>query len=335
MKIESELLRVDRSSVYREYMRWPELARLGASVKLKTEVGNLDRVFLVGVGGSAAAGDIVAGWASTKKDVELLVFKGYVPVKDMRNTLVIACSASGNTLETINMAREAVERKAKIVLMSSGGKLEEMSRKWKVEHVPMPKTIAPRYALPFNITAITKIVSEVYSIESNSEIDDALSCMRKERNKLSPDKKEPRNRAIALAKLILGKVPKIYGSRITRGVAIRFKNSLNENAKKHACSETMPELFHNEVEAWEGESSSFVPFILRHSMEKKDEKSRIDRLVSLLCNVSAPIELRGEGRTSLAELMTLTYLLDFVSYYAAILSGTDPYPTKMIDKMRG
>jgi glucose/mannose-6-phosphate isomerase len=252
----------------------------------------------------------------------------------MRNTLVIACSFSGNTFETINMAYLSIKRNAKLLALSHGGILQRKSKEWGVEHIKMPKTVAPRYVLPFNIFAITKIVSSVYSINAEKEIKDSLEWMQKVRINISTESDIKNNTAIKLAESILKKVAKIYGDRITCGVATRFKNSINENAKRPACFETMPEAFHNDVVSWENGSSIFIPVILRHKDEDKDEKKRIDKFTSLLKDITNPLEVRGKGKKLLSELVTMTYLLDYASYYLAILSGTDPLPTKMIDVMR-
>jgi glucose/mannose-6-phosphate isomerase len=324
----------DRSGVHNEYRRWPELASLGAEIEISTEFKDVTRIIVAGVGGSAAAGDIVAGWASSFGNAEVLVFKGNIPVRDMSKTLVIACSASGNTKETIGMASYSIRNGAKVILMSSGGILFEKSKDWRVEHLRIPSTIAPRYVLPFNVMAIVRIVSNVFGIRVRSEIQDTLFWMGKVKEEIVPEVNERKNRSRAIARLIFKRIPKIYGSRITRGVAVRFKNSLNENAKMHACSETIPELFHNEVESWEMKSSLFIPFILRHSMETNEENRRINRLIEKLEEVTNPVQIRGNGNTSLSELMTMTYILDFASYYTALLLGVDPLPTRLIDSMR-
>jgi len=144
-----------------------------------------------------------------------------------------------------------------------------------------------------------------------------------------------RNPSKRLAASVWNSTPKIYGSTVTRGVAYRFKNALNENAKKHALADSTPELFHNEIEAWDGDVKGFTPVFLRHSREPRGEGTRIDSMIKILRRSRVKtVEERGSGRTPLGELSTLTYLLDFASYYVAIANGRDPYPTPLLDALK-
>src|SRR5207245_3746468 len=141
-----------------------------------------------------------------------------------------------------------------------------------------------------------------------------------------------RNPSKRLAACRLNSVPKIYGSTVSRGVAFRFKNALNENAKKHAFADSTPEILHNEIEAWDGDSKGFTPVFLRHSREPHSEGRRIDSMIRMLrASRVKTVEERGSGETPLGELSTLTYVLDFASYYVAIESGRDRYSTPLLD----
>jgi hypothetical protein len=47
-----------------------------------------------------------------------------------------------------------------------------------------------------------------------------------------------------------------------------------------------------------------------------------------------PVEVRGRGRSDLAQLVTMVYMLDWASYYVAIGMGRDPFPTRLMDRMK-
>lgn len=329
----SRMSEFDPSRVSATYEGWPDLAERGSEVELDLKK-SYSRVFVLGMGGSAAAGDILAGWLSARGGPEMRVFKGQVPEIDMTDALVIACSASGETRETISMMEAVMKTEADMVCISSGGTVARLSAEHKLPFVQMPAVKAPRYMLPFMVFSFFAIVDKALSLRADVEAKDALTEMVSVAGKIGPDSPQGSNPSKDLAASLVKGYPKIYGSAVTRGAAVRFKSVVNENAKRHASVELMPELFHNEVEAWETKSD-FVPVFLRHSREGKDVAKRCDHLGTILgARGVGPLTMRGVGKTSLSELVTLVYELDFASYYLAIALGRDPMPTAMIDQLR-
>ncbi len=330
-----QIEKTDSKAVHKAYERWPDLARKGFGVGFSLPRGDLHKAYVLGMGGSAAGGDIVASWLAGRPALEMAVFKGQLSIGDMSDTLAIAVSASGETEETIEMMKTAVARGATVVSISSGGTLMDVSRRLGVQHVRMPKVIAPRYMLPFIVFACLAVVNSGLGLRCGREAEDAFSEMDAEAEQIGVGSPVSRNPAKRLALSLAGKTPVIYGSKTTRGAGIRFKNVLNENAKVHALFYGIPDAFHNEVEAWEDPRDDFSPVFLRDSAEEDRDRKRTDLMVNLLSRAGkSPIEARGRGTTRLAQLMTLVYRLDMVSYYAALALGRDPYPTPFIDRLK-
>src|SRR5215831_2193037 len=152
--------RVDTHEVRKTYETWPDLASRGFRANAEVRESNYRRSYLLGMGGSAAAGDILSGWTAGMGGPELTVFKGHISATDMSDGLAIACSASGNTAETIQMMKTAVEKGATVVSISSGGELKELSEKSGIPHIMMPKVLAPRYLLPFMLFATLAVLNK-------------------------------------------------------------------------------------------------------------------------------------------------------------------------------
>jgi glucose/mannose-6-phosphate isomerase len=327
--------KIDIRAVHKTYERWPALARDGFKIKIELPKKRMRRAYVLGMGGSASGGDIIAGWLFGKSGREMAVFKGEFPVGDLSSTLAIACSASGQTEETITMLKTAVERHATVVSISGGGRLKEISEKLGVPHVQMPEVVAPRYMLPFMIFSTLAIVNQGLELGCEGEVEEAFPAMEAEGREIAISTGPLKNGAKALAHAILNKTPSIYGAIVTRGVGIRFKNILNENAKIHSHFDEIPDAFHNEIEAWEDPRLDFAPIFLRHSAESKHDRTREDRMIDILSAAGkAPIQVRGRGESSLAQLVSMVYRLDMVSYYVALGLGRDPFPTKLIDSLK-
>ncbi len=327
--------RIDTHDVYGTYEKWPSLARAGFRVKVEPAGKRLNKAYVLGMGGSASGGDIIAGWLSDRPGIEMAVFKGQLPIGDMSDAIAIACSASGETGETIQMLKGAVQRHATTVCISGGGTLKEVAGDLGVPHILMPKVVAPRYMLPFIIFSSLAALNGPLDLGCEDEAADAFSSMDDEERTLRVSLDAAKNPAKALAAKLMDKTPAIYGARVTRGVGIRFKNVLNENSKKHAHFDGIPDAFHNEIEAWEDSRAEFHPIFLRHQAEGAHDRERVDKMIKILANSGTdPVQVRGRGRSSLAQLVTMVYRLDLVSYYLAVGLGRDPFPTRFIDALK-
>lgn len=289
----------------------------------------------MGMGGSAAGGDILAGWLAGRPGVELTVWKGGPPARSLRETLAIACSASGDTVETVGMVKTAVRDDATTVCISAGGKLKELSQKLGVPHVMMPNVLAPRYMLPFVVFSCLSVLNQGLGLDCDREAQEALDAMAEEGNQIGYRSPTGSNPSKELALKLVARTPAIYGTAVTRGVGIRFKNVINENAKRHSYFDGVPDTFHNEIEAWEDSASDVLPVFLRHSADNPRDGLRIERMMHLLRGSgTAPIQVKGRGKSSLGQLMSMAYMLDLASYYLALSLGRDPFPTVLIDRLK-
>lgn len=327
--------KIDTRSVHETYIGWPGLAREGFNTDFEVPDGKVERTVVLGMGGSAAGGDIVTSWLTGRKGVEMAVFKGQVPIGDMRGTLAIACSVSGETLETVQMLRTAHERGAMLMSMSSGGKLAAESKRLGVAHIRIPRALAPRFSLPFIVFTLVSILDRVHGLRSSVDAQEAFHLMDQTATLVREEAPEEKDPAKRIARTLFEATPVIYGPRVTRGVGIRFKNVLNENSKKHALFDGIPDAFHNDVESWEDPTTEFRPMFLRHTQEDGTEKERTDAMVQMLTDAGkAPLEVRGRGKGSLSQIMTMVYELDMVSYYLAVGLGRDPFPVDLIERLK-
>ncbi len=329
------LKKVDSGQVYKAYRDWPALARSGFAVKFDPLRKKFNRAFVLGMGGSAAGGDIIAGWLSPRQDVEFAVFKGLVPVSEMDDTIVMACSASGQTKETVSMVKMAAKSDATIVCISAGGRLEEEAKTLGLQHLKMPKVVAPRYMLPFIVFSCLAVANASMGLKCEAEAEESISALEATSKQIDIDTPFSENASKQLAEKLIRATPAIFGDHVTRGVGIRFKNAMNENAKRHAYFDMMPDLFHNEIQAWEDPEKSFVPVFLRHTGEDQRDSKRAGAMRKMLVGLGkAPIEARGTGDGILSQLMTMVYDLDMASYYVAVGLGRDPLQTSLIDRLK-
>lgn len=331
----SQIRKIDTGHVFEAYRDWPKQARSGFEVKFEPPARAFKSAFVLGMGGSAAGGDIIAGWLSPRRDLEFSVFKGQIPLSDMRDSIAIACSASGQTQETIAMLKTAASNRATVVCISAGGRLMEEARSLGLQHLSMPKAVAPRYMLPFIVFSCLAVLNAAMRLKCEDEANESITELEAMAKKIDIDTALSTNSSKQLAEKLLHATPAVFGDSVTRGVGVRFKNAMNENAKKHAYFDMLPDMFHNEVQAWEDPQSNFLPVFLRHTAEGAVEKKKTDAMAKLLAGLgNTPVEARGAGRGILSQLMTMVYHLDMTSYYVAVGLGRDPLRTELIDRLK-
>src|ERR1700710_1181166 len=130
--------------------------RQAAQLEYKYDVPKIDGEFsnivFAGMGGSALPALLSRTWPGYKIPFEVCR-QYHIPAYVSDKTLFIASSYSGNTEETLSALAEAADKKAFIVVMAGGGKLEELAAANGHIFVKLPKAEQPRYAVFYMLKA--------------------------------------------------------------------------------------------------------------------------------------------------------------------------------------
>jgi glucose/mannose-6-phosphate isomerase len=295
-------------------------------------------VIIVGMGGSAAGADLLAVSSLEQLDVPVLVHRGYgLPAAAGKHALVVAVSYSGETAEVLSAADAAVARGVPLVTLSAGGRLGELARSHRLPHVRVPGGLMPRMALGYLCFGVARILADVdLAVAADAELEAAVTRLESLARELAPARPTAQNEAKRLALAIGDRLPAIYGGPATGAVAYRWKTDLAENAKLLAVAGTVPEMNHNEIEAWRGPAARgrHVVF-LREEGEPREIARRFAVLHDLVGPAAGGVSecwARGTGRV--ARLVTLAYVGMWVSYYAAIARGEDPWTVPLLDEVK-
>ncbi|MGB9797175.1 MAG: bifunctional phosphoglucose/phosphomannose isomerase, partial [bacterium] len=262
---------VDKGDMFSLALRMPEdIENALADFESRTfSRFNPSNIVVCGMGGSAIGGDLVYSLLRDELPVPFFVLRDYnLPAFINRHTLFYAISYSGNTEETISAYKEAKARGARRVVISSGGKLQEI-----VEddvYIPLPPNLPPRFAFPFIFVPLLRSLESIGVVRRRNDWKEAIELLKELRENFSPLTPSQENKAKQLAYSLRGKLPLIYASSpLLYGVALRWKTQINENAKAHAYVDFFSELHHNEIMAWESREkvADFAVVILRDKGE--------------------------------------------------------------------
>ncbi|MFW6040378.1 MAG: bifunctional phosphoglucose/phosphomannose isomerase [Thermoplasmatota archaeon] len=296
-------------------------------------------IVVAGMGGSGIVGDILKSFLAHRISVPIYVNKDYsIPSFVDKNTLFFAISYSGNTEETLNATRKAIERGAKVIAISSGGEMEKICEENEKLLIKAPRGYPPRGAIAFMFIPVLKLLSEMLIYDSDVDLIDTISEIKKLRDRIKLDVETEKNEAKKLAKRLYRKIPVIYGHSIYNAVANRWHTQFNENSEILSWYGALPEMNHNEIVGWKGDKNAdiFAPVLLRC----KEEDDRINKRIELTKKMVFEdvsddiIEVMAEGDTPLAKILYLIYLGDYVSIYLALLYDRDPSPVDIIDELK-
>ena len=330
MKI-SDIQRYDSKKMYEAYEKWPEISQenyFSRDLK-KIQFKNIDHIVFAGVGGSGTIGDVVSSILS-KNDIHVNVVKGYLLPKTVdSNTLIVTTSVSGNSKEALTVLQNAKKSKGKFVAFSSGGKMKKYSIKNKIHYYEIPEIHSPRASFISYLYSTLNVLEDVIPVKKQN-VKESISMLMKTRKKISATNLTNSNPALSLAKWISG-FPIIYYPWGLHSAAIRFKNSLQENAKIHVFAEDIIESSHNGIVAWE-KRSKIKPILIvgRDDYIKTKERWKVIKEFFELNKIQYN-EVRSANGNILTKLVNLIYLLDYTSIYLAFLSKTDPTPVKPIE----
>lgn len=278
---------------------------------------DLSHVVIAGLGGSGIAGAITRAWAFDKMSIPVDMIGDYhLPKYISDKTLVVLNSYSGNTEETLSMLEDAEASGARILILSSGGKITEIAEKKSYPLYKIESGFQPRMTIGYGLTYLLQILSELmdgeYSLDSTREELEETIRFFEENN----DRQEGSAEQIFqfFSSSLKNKFV-ILADREFYPVAVRFTQQLNENAKLEGFAHVVPESNHNVIESY----TDRLPtnFILLYSIMNYRVEARFDFLASHLELENNKVLPMRIPEYNIQTIFDITYRLDWVSVLIA------------------
>jgi glucose/mannose-6-phosphate isomerase len=309
----------------------------GKSQKMAWRAGDISRVVICGMGGSAISGDMLAALVEDNCPTPIMVVRDYIlPAwANGASTLVVCLSHSGSTEETLSCARLAIQQGAKLLAITTGGELARLTSEyangvvWDYQYDAMPRA-ATGWLYGMLLSAFSRIG---LAGDLEADVQEAITAMEKYREQWRPEVMAAKNPPKRYAGQLVDCIPVIWGSGILAPVARRWKTQINENSKSPAYFELFPELNHNTVVGIDHPQE----MLRRHKFQIIQLYSqRYDHPRNLLRHqatteifreqaiITDSVKARGESK--LAQQMTTVQFGDYVSYYLAMAYEVDPTP---------
>lgn len=292
---------------------------------------DFNNIVFIGMGGSGIGAILIKNWFKDEIKLPILICQDYsLPEFVNEKTLVVACSYSGNTEETLSAVQEAHNKKAVIHGITSGGSLAKFCGDNFYSCSLVPAGFPPRTQLAYMSVLLTKVLiaHDLVSTSVLNSLSFAYTTLMKEQDTF---KQEGRK----IAEIIHNKRVIIYTDSKNEALAIRGKQQFQENAKLLCSHHVIPEMNHNELVGWAGGSSDIaVLFLKTKTMHKQNEKrfSFTHKTVSKYTDTVYTLE--SEVTDPIISAMQMIHVLDWASFYLAELRNVDVIEIEVIDSLK-
>lgn len=304
---------------------------IGNKALLHEANNKIENVLICGLGGSGIGGSIVSELVVGYAKVPINVTKGYfIPAYVNKNTLVIISSYSGNTEETLNCMELAADREAKIVSITSGGKVLEISKQKGYDHIIVPGGMPPRACLGYSLTQLFFILGFYKIIDDRykKELENAIQLIDTEEKNIIAE-------ATQIAEKLSGKTPVIYATTYYEGIAIRLRQQLNENSKVLCWHQIIPEMNHNELVGWTQKNDNLSVLIFIDKEEYSRNLARIEINKEVIKKYTSNItEIYSKGNSAIEKAIYFIHLGDWVSVILGELRGADLMEINVINHLK-
>jgi len=309
-----------------------EAIEIANNTSLTSCTKEIRNVLICGLGGSGIGGTIVSDIISPKVNIPITSTKDYsVPNFVNEHTLVIANSYSGNTEETLYALEKCQAKGAEIAVITSGGKLKVIADKNKYNKIIIPGNQPPRAMFGYAFTELFFMLHHYRIIDDSfkTDFDKAITLIDSEKANIQ-------KQAISLAKKMHKQTPVIYVANGFEGVAVRFRQQLNENSKMLCWHHVVPEMNHNELLGWRTNINDLAVVYFRNKSDYNRNQIRMDINKKVISKFTENItQIWSKGDSLIENSLYHINLGDWVSWYLSVMNNVDAIEIDVIDFLKG
>lgn len=308
-----------------------ESITIGESIQLTPSTKPITKVCIAWLWGSGIGASIVRDYVNTYFSTIIEVRKDYdIPKWVDEYTLVIINSYSWNTEETISAMNKSLEKNAKIVAISSGGKIQQITQENNCDYIQIPWWLPPRAGLAYSL------IQQLYILLFFGLIDDSFKEQFQQSIKtLEHNAKLIRDNAKVWARQIHNTYPIIYVASNKEAVAIRFRQQLNENAKILCHHHVVPEMNHNELVGRAGADKTYSVLRIQTSYDHPKITQRMQINKEIIEKYTPhQYDIIAEWTSYREQILYLIHFTDRVSVYLADEKWIDPVEVNVIDYLK-
>lgn len=292
------------------------------------KVDDFSNIVIGGLGGSGIGGRLARLAFINKMPVPVEVFNEYhLPGYANEETLVILCSYSGNTEETLSMYSEALEKECTVVCVAAGGKLKSLAEEAGLPFYSVQEGFQPRMTLGFGLSTLVMILGELIGEDYTQELRGVEAMFKSPAEIVAKAQKMYQffQSTIAQKFVVVCDLP-------YEAVAIRFCQQIQENAKGEGFYAVLPEANHNMIESYYEKHNT--NFIFLNSGTNSRVNARFEFLKEVLDNLGNKVYEYPVAGTALNSIFEVIHATDWLSIWASNDKKVDNMQVGIITRLK-
>ena len=254
--------------------------------------------------------------------------------KEIRNILICGLGGSGiggTIVSDIITPKVNVPIAATIAIITSGGKFKEIAEENNYNRIIVPGNQPPRAMFGYAFTELFFMLNHYGIIDDSfkTDFDKAIAL-------LDSEKMDIQKQAMELAKKMYKQTPVIYVANGFEGVAVRFRQQINENAKMLCWHHVVPEMNHNELLGWRTNVDDLAVVYFRNKCDYDRNQIRMDINKKVITEYTENItEIWSKGDSLIENSLYHINLGDWVSWYLSEMNNVDAIEIDVINFLKG
>lgn len=325
----------DKSNVFGSVTALPEQIRHAweeaQKVTVPGEYRRINKAVMAGMGGSLLGARVIDSVYGAEFPCPLVLVNDYrLPAWVDEKTLIICSSYSGSTEETLSNAREALAKKAKLMVIAAGGELGQIAQANNLPYYQIiPKynlSNQPRMAIGYSLIGGLVLCQKAGLIPVNqTEIDQVIAAMKTVRA----------GEAETFAAKMIDKQLIIVAAGHLTGPVHTVKNQINENAKHLAHRHDLPELNHHLMEGLQfpkANPETTLFWFIGSDLYSPRIRKRLQLTREVVAkNHLQVLSLKVNSGTKLAQAFELIQFGAYAGFYLSQLHRLDPADIPWVD----
>ena len=331
----SQIKKLDPQDTYDSTSLLPQQCKAAWEEVKKIKVPNIssiENIVCCGMGASIYGALVTQALIGENLDYPFQNISDYhLPKYVDEKTLVILTSYSGNTEEVLSCAQEAKQKRAKMLVLTKGGKLADFA---KENNIPayvfngkLNPSGVPRLGNGYSVIGLIGLLNKSGIIKVD---EDAFS---KAFTKSTQIGRDLQGKARENSKLFVNKIPIIFAAEHLSGNAQILRNQFNETSKTFSAFYLVPDLNHHLLEGLQFPTQSNLLFL---SIDSDNYSDKIKKRMLLTKDVTSKnnrgiMEHRTSGYNKYEDILEVMIYGSWLTFYLGILYDQNPAENPWVD----
>lgn len=295
------------------------------------EYTGIENIVFCGMGASVYGALVVKALEGHNLQYPSEIISDYhLPPYVSNRTLVVLTSYSGSTEEVLSCTLEAIEKKAKIIILTKGGALAELAKVHKFPSYIFDGKLnpagVPRLGNGYTILGLLGMLSKlkILTIEEQ-EITDAITRL---------DEKVTDLKKIGMqdSELFTQHMPVVIAAEHLAGNAQILRNQFNETSKTFSSLFFIPDLNHHLIEGLQFPTFPVKFFVLDSPNYSQKIKKRVALTIDVIQQNKLPVHtFTTSGQTFYDDFLEVMMYGSFLTLFLALRHDQNPAVNPWVD----